>query len=519
MQMNNEMNNKLMERLMGKCVAEVVEACASMYSFSAEECLKVLLQNPMKPSKPKATKSEKAKSIPLPFMREHVNESGCQGIIFNHGLFTQCRNERSEQLMCSTCLETNCGTVEARLSADFKDPKGRKPTSYIAVLRKLKLTQEDAMEEAGKNNIELNESHFVEQVKPVKEKVVKEPKVKVVKEPKVKVVKEVKEVKEKVEKPIKVKEVKEKVEKPVKEKVVKEKVVKEKVVKEKVVKEKVGRPKSTKKAIETVTVEDLFASLVAEELSDNEDQQEVTTVSVVAEVQVQTKEQKKAESAAERSTERSEREQMKAAEMEQKKYEAELKKAADKENKAAAAALVKEAKAAAAAELAAVAEAAKKDKEEKAAAAKKEKEEKAAALALEKEQKAAALAAAKQEKEAALALAKQEKEAALAAAKKEKEEKAALAAAAAAEKKAGKGKTVVAAVSEPVVVEAAPVKVTVKRITIEGKEYLKSSTNMLYDPETKDEVGIWNPVTETIDELPEESDDEEVEDDYESGSD
>ena len=506
---------------MGKCVAEVVEVCASMYNFSASECLNVLLQKPMSKPKPKSAKSAKApkseksvKSIPLPFMREHVNESGCQGITFNHGLFTQCRNERSDELMCSTCLETNCGTVEARLSADFKDPKGRKPTSYIAVLRKLKLTQEQAMEEAGKHQIELNDSHFVEQVKEVKVKAVKEPKVKVVKE---KVIKE-KVVKEVKEKAVKEKTVKEP--KPVKEKVVKEPKVKEvKEVKEKVVKEKVGRPKSTKKAIETVTVEDLFASLVAEELSDNEDQQEVTTVPVAVEVvevqvEVQSKEQKKAESAAERS----EREQMKAAETEQKKYEAELKKATDKENKAAAAALLKEAKAAAAAELAAVAEAAKKDKEEKAAAAKKEKEEKAAAAATAKEEKAAALALAKQEKEAALALAKQEKEAALALAKKEKEEKAA-AAALIKEAKAGKGKTVVTAVAEPVVVEAVATKVTVKRTVIEGKEYLKSSTNMIYDPETKDEVGIWNPKTETIDELPEESDDEEVEDEYESDSD
>jgi len=446
------MNNKLMERMMEKCISEVVTSCASMYNFDASECMKALLQNPMtaKVSTSVAKVSKKSQSFPLPFMREHVNESGCQGITYNYGLFTQCCNERSEeQEMCNTCLETNCGTVEARMSADFKDPKGRKPKSYIAVLRKLKLTQEQAIEEAGKKNIELNESHFVEQVK-------------------------------------------EKVVKPVKEKVQKE---------PKPVKEKVGRPKSTKKSIETVTVEDLFASLVAEEVSDNEE--EVTTVQAEVAVAL-TKEEKKAESDAERN----EREQMKAAETEQKKMESEIKKAekaaaaaAEKEAKAAAAILAKQEKAAAAAA----------EKEAKAAAAAAEKEAKAAAVAAEKEAKAAAVAAEKEAKAAA----KKEKEEA---AKKEKEAKNEKEAKK--EKETKKTKTVVAA-SEPAVVEPAPVaaKVTVKRITIEGKEYLISvSNNMLYEPKTKEEVGIWNSVTESIDELPEESDDEEVEDDYESDS-
>ena len=42
---------------------------------------------------------------------------------------------------------------------------------------------------------------------------------------------------------------------------------------------------------------------------------------------------------------------------------------------------------------------------------------------------------------------------------------------------------------------------------------------MLYDAATKEEAGIWNPETESIDELPEESDNEEVEDEYETDSD
>ena len=59
-------------------------------------------------------------------------------------------------------------------------------------------------------------------------------------------------------------------------------------------------------------------------------------------------------------------------------------------------------------------------------------------------------------------------------------------------------------------------KVTVKRITIEGKQYLKTSENLLYNPETKEEMGIYDPVTNTIKELPNDSEDELSEDEYET---
>jgi hemolysin activation/secretion protein len=59
-------------------------------------------------------------------------------------------------------------------------------------------------------------------------------------------------------------------------------------------------------------------------------------------------------------------------------------------------------------------------------------------------------------------------------------------------------------------------KVTVKRITIDGKQYLKTAANLLYDPETKEEMGIYDPATNTIKELPNESEDELSEDEYDN---
>ena len=47
-------------------------------------------------------------------------------------------------------------------------------------------------------------------------------------------------------------------------------------------------------------------------------------------------------------------------------------------------------------------------------------------------------------------------------------------------------------------------KVKVSRIQISGKIYLKTIDNVLYDPDTRDEVGLWDPDTKTIKPLPEE---------------
>ena len=66
----------------------------------------------------------------------------------------------------------------------------------------------------------------------------------------------------------------------------------------------------------------------------------------------------------------------------------------------------------------------------------------------------------------------------------------------------------------PVPTEVAPVKpsIKVKRWEHLGKQYLKSSaTNIVYTLE-KEEIGIYDPATDTIKELPQ--DDEEEEEEY-----
>ena len=556
--MSKSMNVVMMKGLM-QWASEVVTVLSAEYNLDSSKCMSLIEEawgssvvNSVNSVKSKSVVSSSAKGkrlIPLPFNRETIDLNGCHGLSYNHGLFTQCCNIKlEEETYCNSCkteTETSssgkplCGTIEDRADPEFKDSENRKPVHYLSVLRKLRVKPEAAIEEAGKHNITIDSFHLQDLPKPVKE--VKE--------------KPVKEVKEKV---IKEKPVKEP--KPVKEKVIKEKPVKEKVIKEKPVKEKkesVGRPKSTKKAIETSAVEDLFASLVAEEMSNGSESETEVEVEVVKEVEVQVqieevkvvekKQQqekpKKADKKAELDSEKKERAAMQNEEKEQKIQQA----AAAKEQKLQQAAAEKEQKLK-------EATAAKEQKLQQAAALKLEKE---SAIALEKEKKAQEIAAAKEQKLKDAAVAKLEKEQKLkeTAPKKQKEGTRTIVASdpklKVGEKvthRDNKGVETIATVLEvklgksfveyelesvegvkfvapegnvmPFKEPVAPVevtKVTVKRITIDGTEYLKSSTNMLYNPKTKEEVGIYNSETGGIDALPEESDDEEeVEDDYES---
>ena len=67
-----------------------------------------------------------------------------------------------------------------------------------------------------------------------------------------------------------------------------------------------------------------------------------------------------------------------------------------------------------------------------------------------------------------------------------------------------------------VVVEVKPTKVTVSRITIGDIKYLKSNTNVLYNPDTREEVGMYDAETNSVKPLPDNEDDEMSEDEYES---
>jgi chemotaxis protein histidine kinase CheA len=356
-----------------------------------------------KAKKPREPKAKKA-VFPLPFISELIDISGCQGLSYNRGLFTQCSKKCMENgQFCSGCQGEadknasgipDCGTVDQRLAQglyDFKDAKGRSPVSYVKVLEKLKLTKSQAEMAAGECNVEIPNTHFMILEKSKKGTVAR------------------------------------------------------------------GRPKKTG-AIEADNVTDLFAKLTTEgeeEIIEDDEEKPVKS-SKKSKLSEEEKAAKKAQLEEERALKRLERE----AKLAQEKAEREEKRKADLEQK-------------------------KQERELKLVQEKAEREAKRAQEKLEREQKKAA-------------------DKALAGQKKESKKKAPEVTA-----------PVVEATEESKVAAPAPSKVSVTRIQIGGKAYLKSSNNILYDPSTKEEIGLWDPISKSIKDLPDE-DDEEEEEGYES---
>lgn len=407
--------------LASRCISEV----ASRHGFNAEEEIRALgLENLSLIRKQMAKKSaskapklkvvkekivkEKKSVFPMPFIAEIIDIAGCQGLAFNRGLLTQCSKKRMENgnfcKGCQTEADKNasgcpdCGTVEARLASglyEFKDPKGRSPVSYLKVLEKLKLTPEQAQEEAGKLNIEIPNDHFIVIEKSKKQTVAR------------------------------------------------------------------GRPKKTG-VVTADNVTDLFAKLSAEgddEVVEEGEDEKPVKASKKAKLTEEEKAAKKAALEAERAAKKAERE----AKMAEEKAEKEAKRKAE--------------------------------------------------LELKKQEREAKIAEEKAEREAKRAQEKQEREAKKAADKAEKSKKG---------KKSDAKEAVVAppapvVAPEPVAVAApATNKVSVSRIQIAGVAYLKSSTNILYNPQTKEEVGLWDPESKSIKPLPDDEESEAEEEDYES---
>lgn len=187
---------KSLERAAREYARECVLACGSVYNFDPEEALRMLnlektgIQvNAMKKRgsnktvkvkavkekavKEKAVKEKAEKKIALPFAASGVNESGCRGLAYNGGLFTQCLKVRQESgRYCHVCQKESDGsasgkpsngTLEERLSCElmeYRDVKGRKPVAYMKIMERDSLERIAVEKEAGKRNITLDEIHF-----------------------------------------------------------------------------------------------------------------------------------------------------------------------------------------------------------------------------------------------------------------------------------------------------------------------------------------------------------------------
>jgi len=571
--MNSEMNIEVNEMSVTTLLLKTLEnatreyargcvtRCASLYGFDSSEALAALnLENLAiqvremkkrssgkktkepkekveKPKKEKAVKEKVLKekavkvvaykpSIPLPFVASMVSEDGCHGLAYNNGLFTQCQKIRmSQSSYCKGCQSEadlnasgapNNGTVEQRLGCglmEFRDSKGRSPIAYSKIMEKQHISREEVALEEGKLNIEIDELHFA----VVEKKAIGKPKstkktVTVVESAPVEdlfaqLVDEDSE-NESLAATVLLSDSEEEVDTKDQEKAERD-MMKEADLESKKAEKAIKNAEKKQQQAEAAALKKqqqaeeaaLKKQQQAEEAALKKQQQEAEKAQKKIDEQLAkeakiaadllAKEQKKIDELAAKEAKKLQLEQEKAAK-EQKLIDDKL----AKEKKIADEKAAKEQKKMD--ELAA--KEAKKLQLEQEKAAKEQKliDEKAA-----KEQKLIDEKAAKEAKKL-----QQEQEKALVQQQKESKK--------AQQQTKAEPKVAAAKPVEEPVAAAAPKKVTVKRITIDGKQYLKTADNLLYDPETKEEMGIYDPETNTIKELPDDDEDEVEEDGYSS---
>ena len=426
-----------------------VNALAEQYNFPAEEAIAYLnleklslnrkqlakKTSGMKEARGAGKVKSKAEKLgfSLPFCGV-IAESGCSGLKYDSGLFTQCTGTRGEEGFCKGCMSQmsksgssfpDCGTVGQRLAVEameYQDPKGRKPVAYAKYMEKKGLNIDKVMEAAGKLGITIPQMHFEMPVKKVRA--------------------------------------------PSKGASVDDS-------------KKRGRPKKEAKVVESSSVDDLFDNLAKEASSPRaEVVEEVVEEVVVEEVVVEDESASKSDDESASSKPKKEKKEKKAKMSDAEKAELAAMKEVEKEQK----------KVAADAEKLLKKEAAEAEKLAKKEAAEAEKLLKKAAAEAEKQQKKVAAEAEKLAKKEAAEAEKLLKPKATEKAKKSK----------AAEKPAmigGGGGGGGGVQEEP----AAKKKVTVTKFTFEGNSYLRSAEGVVYDAETKDDVGMWNETTKEVD--------------------
>jgi hypothetical protein len=153
---------------------EGIEKCASLYGFSVEDAVAKIME-----SKKKVKIVAPKSSFALPFSGEKV-ENCCEGLRYNDGLYTQCEVlKKGETVYCAVCTKGNLkyGTITDRMNAgimDFKDPSGKSPVHYSKIMKKLKLSKEQVLEEGIKMKKNVSEVHLeVQEEKRGRPKVVK----------------------------------------------------------------------------------------------------------------------------------------------------------------------------------------------------------------------------------------------------------------------------------------------------------------------------------------------------------
>ena len=143
----------------------IVKSISNKYGFDYNEAIQYLsLQESIPDKKITEIKNQRKGSIPLPFCGVIFNHM-CQGIKYNHGLYTQCQSKPTDGELCSVCKRNiidgrNKGRISDRMNKGYLDPKGKKVVNYGHIMLKLGITREQADLAASDLGLIIPESEY-----------------------------------------------------------------------------------------------------------------------------------------------------------------------------------------------------------------------------------------------------------------------------------------------------------------------------------------------------------------------
>ena len=112
---------------------------SSLYNTSSENIKRALDQMfEIKIDTKHTTPIFEAKDIILPFCGI-INDKCCKAVIYNHGLYTQCRKETTNEV-CKSCSKLKYGRIEERSKSEpgeFITPEGKKEIPYDKFMEKM----------------------------------------------------------------------------------------------------------------------------------------------------------------------------------------------------------------------------------------------------------------------------------------------------------------------------------------------------------------------------------------------
>ena len=149
--------NQLTKNFGTRLLKVVVAKLAANYGFSETEAYG-LFQEKKKINR----KETRGPRYPYPYSGEVL--SSCKALKSNHGLWSQCMTEACEESKyCKRCKKESEKNESGKPNnGDITDRDEKKAAEYLKVLRKLKVTPDEAREEAARCKIPLDEAHFVE---------------------------------------------------------------------------------------------------------------------------------------------------------------------------------------------------------------------------------------------------------------------------------------------------------------------------------------------------------------------